>query len=223
MRSVARFVPGIRSVFGQIEPYTEWWCEQNHQAVSSQGRRWVVIGDSMSLGIGASAPHESYVGHLLGELNQREPLGEPWHVINLAMSGAKVADAIERQVPQLRELTEHDHRIDVVTVFIGSNDVIWGLAGTAFREQLRTLIAALPKNTVVIEVYGMSRRAQSCNRLLRRLAEEHGMISVNPWSGDRPEGAKLQGSDRFHPNEHGYRLMSPPILDAIAAASSLVR
>lgn len=221
LRSAARVIPGLRNVFGQIEPYTQWWCEQNQEALTQVGKRWIVIGDSMSLGIGAHEPQGSYVGHLLGELNKAAEPQKPWHVINLAMSGAKVSDAVERQIPQLHSLAEHAHSIDVVTVFIGSNDVLWSLAGSAFREQIRLLIAGLPQNSVVCEVWGTSRRAQSCNRLLRRLSEEHGIISVNPWNQERPKGAVLQGSDRFHPNEHGYRLISRPILDAITTASSL--
>lgn len=218
IRSLAKVAPGVRNVCDQIIPYTTWWSEQNQRALRSEGKRWVAIGDSLCLGIGATAAENSLVGSTLARLNA-EPSSKPWNVINLAMSGAKTIDALERQLPLLESLIEHGP-VDVVTVAIGNNDVLWTTAGEKFQSALGSLLARLPPQTIVLEVTGASVRARSTNKLIRKLAAANGLVSISPWHQPGPSMPERQSTDRFHPNDLGYELMSIPLANTISAMVS---
>lgn len=198
VRALGLVSPGVRRVSAQIEPYTAWWDRQNQQAVEATGPLWVVIGDSTSIGIGASAAHRGYVGLIADQLRLHDP---SWRVINLAMSGARIADGLERQLPILADLP----RPTVVSVCLGSNDVFWERSDD-LDEQLRALVAGVPSGTRVAAVAGMSERARRANRVLRRAALDRGHEPLNPWNESGP-GHRL-ADDRFHPNDLGYRYMA---------------
>ncbi|MCP3854347.1 MAG: hypothetical protein GY745_07290 [Actinomycetia bacterium] len=47
---------GVRTVVATIEPFAQHWRDANMAALASDGPLWVVVGDSSSVGIGASHP-----------------------------------------------------------------------------------------------------------------------------------------------------------------------
>jgi lysophospholipase L1-like esterase len=201
VRLAGRVAPGIRAVIDQIDPYTLWWDERNQAEARGEGPLLVAIGDSTALGIGASAPERSYIGvlhHRLQEHQQRR-----WRVVNLALSGARVQDALRRQIPVLDRV-----EADLVLCCVGTNDLVWGSDTTRLRDRLRAMAAALPDGAVVGSLAGASTRAQLANRALRNAARERGLALVDPWGEPGPSGRNRLASDRFHPNDLGYRLMA---------------
>lgn len=64
LTALGRVSPGVRSVQQQVGPYADWWERANRNAVDGDRPLWVAIGDSMTLGIGASAPDRGMVGQL---------------------------------------------------------------------------------------------------------------------------------------------------------------
>src|SRR5689334_6506346 len=56
--------PGVRAVQEQVLPYAVWWESHNRVAAGGDGPLWVALGDSMTQGIGASAPDRGWVGQL---------------------------------------------------------------------------------------------------------------------------------------------------------------
>ena len=192
----------------QIEPYTEWWSDQNQRAVDDQGPLLVSIGDSTAIGIGASHPERSYVGRLRNRLSEHRD--ESWRVLNLARSGARLNDGIDRQLPILDRLRAEGLEPSLVVACIGTNDLVWGRETAALRAGLRTLVHALPEEAVVATLAGGSARAQLANRTLRTAADERGVPIVVPWGEPGPSGRDRLASDRFHPNDIGYELMSRP-------------
>jgi lysophospholipase L1-like esterase len=225
MRLLSVVHPGIRAITAQIGPYTAWWDEQNRQAATASGPLLVAVGDSTAIGIGASAPQRGYVGLLQQRLNQpgtghqpataNQPAttnqeAAPWRVVNLALSGARVDDALERQLPALAGLEP-----DLVVCCIGTNDVVWGRETGRLREQLRNLVGRLPDRTLIGALAGGSARARLANRALRGAAGERGMTLVNPWAEPTPPGLQRLASDRFHPSDVGYELMAIPFYRAL--------
>ncbi len=192
----------------QIEPYTKWWDEQNQQAAAAAGPLLVGLGDSTAIGIGATDPQRSYVGLVHRRLRAHQ--GEPWRMINLALSGARVSDALDRQLPILAGL-----RADIVVCCIGTNDLVWGKETTALRAQLRQLVLCLPGDTVIGTLAGGSARALMANRALRNAAKEQGLTTLDPWSEATPTGHERLARDRFHPNDLGYELMAVPFYRAL--------
>jgi lysophospholipase L1-like esterase len=190
-------------VIDQIDPYTAWWDQRNQANATADGPLLAVIGDSTALGIGADGPDRSYASLVHRCLEQRHH--RPWRIINLALSGARVADALDRQLPVVERLDA-----DVVLCCVGTNDLVWGSDTTRLREQLRTLVASVPDRTVLGSLAGVSIRAQLANRALRNAAAERGVPLVDPWGEPGPSARARLASDRFHPNDLGYRLMARP-------------
>ena len=48
-------LPGVADVCSQVDPYASAWRAHNVDTLPRPGRRWVVLGDSMSQSIGATA------------------------------------------------------------------------------------------------------------------------------------------------------------------------
>lgn len=88
-RLVRRLLPGVGLVESEIKPYAAAWSERNLEALASGDPLWVVLGDSMSLGIGASSIDQGWVPRA--------------------------------QLPALAGLSAVP---DLITVLIGSNDII---------------------------------------------------------------------------------------------------
>lgn len=209
MRSLGIVVPGIRRVTAQIKPYTRFWSEQNQTALAGQGPLLAVIGDSTAVGIGASSPEAGYIGHLRDALTTRD--GQPWRVINMAQSGARVADGVERQLPVIQQLAGRDQPQDLTICVIGTNDVVWSSDTTALRERLRSLVDGLPEKSVVGMIAGGSSRAQVANRALRNAATNRGLPVIDPWREPGPPPQQRLAEDRFHPNDLGHVLMARPL------------
>jgi len=55
VRAMSAVLPAAADVCSQVEPSAKAWCAHNVDTLLRPGRRWVVLGDSMSQSIGASA------------------------------------------------------------------------------------------------------------------------------------------------------------------------
>lgn len=214
-------VPGavlvvVRAVGTQqsVERARVYWSEPQGDP---DGLLYVALGDSAAQGVGASSPDKGYVGLLAERL--RASTGRPVLVVNLSVSGARVADVVDEQLPQLAGLEP-----DLVTVAIGGNDVR-RYETDRFTADVDRLVAGLPPGTYVADVpYFMHGRwetdsAQAAGTV-RRAAAEAGMVVVPLNDRLRAEG--LQGmltqtsGDLFHPNDQGYGVWADAFWTEIA-------
>ncbi len=201
---------GVRTVVATIEPFTQYWREANQIALAADGPLWIVVGDSSSVGIGASHPTKGYVGVAIERLTAET--GEPWRVINLGESGARVGDAMERQIPLLHQIIERAGPPALVTASIGTNDVMFRVSLKGPLRQVARLGEALPPGSVVTSIAGSPRsvRVRSTNEALRATAAQHGHRYVDVWGW--PGGRHLLAADRFHLNDAGYVAMADALL-----------
>lgn len=196
---VAKLVlPGVRRVQEQVVPFAEAWRAANLAALAAEGPLWVAIGDSMTMGIGARSIAGSWVGQLGDQLAAD---GERYRVVNLAVSGARVRDVIDTQLPALRSIGVEPA---LVTVLIGSNDMM----KPAWREGLPAdyaeLLSLLPETAVVGTLPGRHPSALAVDQLIDDAAAA-GRVGVAEMR--RRELASWRGrlaEDHFHPNEAGY-------------------
>ncbi len=210
LKGIGVVFPGARQTTGQIHPYTEWWSVQNQAALKADGPLLISIGDSICIGIGASHPSKSLVGQVADALSKRD--GRRWRIINLAIAGARVDDALDRQVPIAAELAPADQLI----CCIGSNDIVWTPAVHSLRAGLKSVSDSLPPHTVFGPVAGASRRARLANRALRQRAKQNGQLFASIWDVDHPSRLRERlATDRFHPNDLGYSLMAKVMVDAL--------
>ncbi|MGR0221190.1 SGNH/GDSL hydrolase family protein [Agromyces sp. ZXT2-6] len=215
-----RFMAGITRnslILNETLPvHSKWW--RDHAKVRGE-LLYVAMGDSAAQGIGASRPDHSYVG-ILARL-MRDTTGRTVRVVNLSVSGATTALAVQDQLPKLAK-----YRPDVMTVSIGANDIAkWDPA--AFERNVRTILEAVPPHALVADLPFFyfphnERRVAVANDILRRLVAERGLTLVRLHRETRLRGFRRIfthfANDWFHPNDHGYQVWADAFRPAVLAA-----
>jgi acyl-CoA thioesterase I len=204
-----RWADGVTAMRADCVAFADHWEAHNEQVLraTDPGPLWVVLGDSTAQGLGAPTPEYGYVGQVLGALRRRT--GLRWRVLNLSASGSLIRDVLDHQLPRLPASA------DLVTCGIGVNDILYTGPGKLFAD-LRTLLASVPDDTVVLDLpvptgyAGLLGRAGRpyvvrINRTLHEAAAVRGLpvaeVSAHflpPWTGKF-------ASDGFHPSQDGYR------------------
>ncbi|MEJ7648728.1 MAG: SGNH/GDSL hydrolase family protein [Nakamurella sp.] len=198
MTAASLLLPGVRAVRRQVQPFADWWQESNARAldaVADGAKLWVALGDSMTLGSGASAPLGGFVGQILA----RHP---GWVCVNLAIYGGRIADLRERALPALAALPTPD----IVTLLIGSNDLMKPALRTAAADGLTHLLREVPEGTVVGNQPGTYGAAQALNAAIDA-AVASGRVRLADLRDPRARawGRSTLAADHFHPNDAGYR------------------
>lgn len=209
MRMLSTVLPGVARVRSQTEPYAAAWRAANAVALAQEGLAspslWVALGDSMTQGIGASSPDRGWVGQLADHL---AAAGRPHRVVNLSVTGARVQDAIDQQLPALRDLMDAGLTPDLVTVVIGSNDVVSPRLRTGLTERFTELLDGLPEGAVVANLPNPHREARRVEAVLRR-REHDGRLVVADMRAHGPRSWRGRlAADKFHPNDAGYAAMA---------------
>ncbi|MFE5671055.1 SGNH/GDSL hydrolase family protein [Agromyces sp. NPDC056523] len=196
--------------------HSKWW--RDHAKVRGE-LLYVALGDSAAQGIGASRPDRSYVG-VLARL-MRDTTARTIRVVNLSVSGATVALAVQDQLPKLAK-----YRPDVMTVAIGSNDIAkWD--PVAFERDLSRILDAVPPHTLVADLPFFyfpqnERKVAVANDIVRRLVAERGLTLVRLHRETRLRGFRRMfthfANDWFHPNDHGYRVWADAFRPALLAS-----
>ena len=229
-----RWADGVTAMREDCAAFARHWQAHNDQVLDSLGSRggsggsvfrppgpaeplWVVLGDSTAQGLGAHSPDGGYVGQVLAEL--RRQTGLPWRVLNLSISGSLTRDVLGAQLPLMPP------HADLVTCGIGINNILYTNPVKLFAG-LRTLIAALPDQTVLLDLplpagcWGFLGRASvpyvtRINRTIHQAAAARGLpvadVSAHflpPWSGKF-------ASDCFHPSQDGYRDWARALLGTV--------
>ncbi len=207
LRVLGWFLPGVRSVQRHVSPYAEEWVAHNRTALAIPGRRWYVLGDSMSQSVGATRWDRGWVHQLHGRLVSS---GRELAVVNLSATGAVLADVLDQQVPLLHSLLEADplRECAVVTVLVGSNDIFNKAHRPHLPGRFEDLLDRLPTGTVVSTLPQPRAAAQRSNTHIWA-AEEAGRVRVVDMvtAGPRTWIGKV-AADRFHPNDKGYAALA---------------
>lgn len=195
----------IRSVSG----YRDFWAEGASKPIDSSKVLYVALGDSAAQGIGASSPLKGYVGLVADELATKT--GKQVQVINLSVTGAKVQDLIDVQLPKFRKLPINNET--VVTVEIGANDMRTFNA-QQFAKEMESLISQLPSNAVVSDLpyFGGGRvrhlevNAIEASKTIKDLASKY-QLKVAPLHEvtKKRDNWLVNGADLFHPSNRGYK------------------
>lgn len=212
-------VPGVRAVQEQVLPYAVWWESHNRVALAGRGPLWVALGDSMTQGIGASAPDRGWAGQLSQRLGQR---GWDHRLVNLGVTGARVGDVLDRQLPALERLEALDPEAGegpaLVTVVIGSNDVVVRRHRRGLAARFEQLLDRLPEGALVANLPNPHREARAVDALLRERAEAGRLVLVDMRrEGPRSWRGRL-ASDWFHPNDRGYADLADVVERAVDRA-----
>ena len=187
-----------------IPVHSLYWREQ---AAREGELLYVAVGDSAAQGIGASRPAHGYVGFVARHLRQSS--GRTVRVVNLGISGARLREAIEKELPRLASLEP-----DVLTVSIGANDMA-EFDAERFEAEIAVVLDALPSHAIVADLPSFyflpaEKKVLEANRLLRHAAEARGLTVVPLHRVTRRQGlwgvSTQFAGDLFHPNDRGYRV-----------------
>ena len=203
-----------------VEQARVYWSEPRGQA---GGLVYVALGDSAAQGVGATRPERGYVGLLAEQV--RKATGQPVQVVNLSVSGAKVADVVAEQLPQLDGFAP-----DLVTVAIGGNDVR-GYDRERFAADVDRLVAGLPVGTFVADVpYFMHGRWETDSAeaagIVREAARAAGLVVVPLNDELRGEGLQAMltqtSADLFHPDDDGHAVWARAFWQAVRTSGTPV-
>ncbi len=215
LRTLSALLPGVRRVQDQVAPWARAWEAHNRRVLAQDGPLWVALGDSMTQGIGASAPERGWAGQLSERL-----AGAGWQhrLVNLSVSGARVEDVLDRQLPALDAALAASGAADaaLVTVVIGSNDIVAarhrdGLV-ERFAQMLDRLPPALGRRQPARTPGG--RRALVDALLRERAADGRLVLADMREEGPRSWRGRL-AADLFHPNDLGYADMATVVERAL--------
>ncbi|MGI8666691.1 MAG: SGNH/GDSL hydrolase family protein, partial [Jatrophihabitans sp.] len=207
-----RLLPGVRQVQEQIVPYAMAWQRANQQAMAEVGPLWVVLGDSLSQGVGASAHDRGWVGQLAERLRAQNRISR---VLNLSVSGARVADVLERQLPALSALPQPP---ELVTLLIGSNDLFRRRHRLELPASFELLLQQLPPGTVVANLPNPNETAAMLNRSLMRAVAQRGLVLADMRQPRTTSWRGKLAADHFHPSDLGYAGIAEVFADAITTS-----
>lgn len=198
----------------------------------SRDPTFVALGDSTGVGIGAS-DGRGYVDRVAARLHAAHPAAR---VVNLCESGATSATARARQLPRVAQA-----RPDVVTVFIGGNDLWRGVEPIAFGVNLEAIANALrPTGAAVLlgtvanlahapaarlaEQFAGIARTQIERRVGLFNVEVARVAAINGFGVIDLAGVGLADSphyfcaDGFHPSSSGYAAWAELLWPALEGA-----
>jgi acyl-CoA thioesterase-1 len=194
----------ILELRSHLESYAEYWKERIKERGSFV---YVALGDSTAQALGASNPALGYVSLIAQAISTTKQ--RKVRIINLSQSGARVADVLATQLPQLKRYK----KIDLVTVGIGSNNIRrWDQV--VFYSEISQLAGALPKTKSVIATvpyFGGRVRANKqvslAGDIIKQAASANKLAVSDLYSVTRAQRSLRNYTfDFFHPNNRGYRL-----------------
>jgi lysophospholipase L1-like esterase len=230
VRALSIVSPGVRHVATHIGGHARAWAARNAEALRSPAfldgaPLWVALGDSTAQGIGADSIDDGYVGRVGSELAAG---GHPFVLVNLSVSGARVADVVGKQLEACRALSRPPA---LVTCSVGSNDLVRTANGARVARDVRGLVDALgsyPTAVVATVPHGApSVAGRLVNRAIRERAGQRGVrvADVQARWPDRARGSwrSQLAPDRFHPSALGYEAWADAFLAALPSSSTRLR
>jgi lysophospholipase L1-like esterase len=184
-----------------LTSYATYW----KQLPSTGTITYVALGDSTAQGIGASKPEYGYVGLIAKRIEDKT--GQKVRVVNLSVSGAKIEDVINQQLPILK-----NYKPDLITIDIGGNDVAQKYNSADFEQRFNRLASLLPAGTYVgnMPYFGgrikHNPQAIDANRHIAVAAKSNGLRLVDLQKITKERNAPYNyASDLFHPSNRGYK------------------
>lgn len=183
-------------------------------------KRYLVMGDSTAVGTGASRLETTFPYQCAEQIASG---GFCVHVVNIARTGARVADVLRDQAPQIAK-----QKPDFITISAGANDATHFTSADEYASAWRPLLAALtasrarvliantPDMTVVPALPPgiaqlVGRRAAEQNRCLGTLTRGAAVTTVDLFHDGKLDprvDPHYYAADLFHPADHGYAVWS---------------
>jgi lysophospholipase L1-like esterase len=196
--------------------------------------RYVAIGASDSVGVGASDPKAKSWPALLAS---RMPAGTTY--VNLGVSGSTVSQALAEQLPQA---TRDDP--DVATIWLAFNDLARAVPPASYRADLdrlldgllqtraRVFVANLPDLRGVPATSGVDRTllaaaVDAYNAQIAAAVHDAGsrvtLVDLFAGSADVISRELVVSADGLHPNDLGYQRIAERFADTMRTSGIPIR
>ena len=183
-------------------------------AVAQAPIKMVVLGDSLSAGLGLTGP-QAYPAKLQKALQEK---GIAVEMTNGGVSGDTSSGGLDRLDWSIPEGTQ------AVIVELGANDALRGLDPKLTRKALEQIVTKLKARNIAVLLAGMlappnngPEYAKSFNAIYPDLAKQFG-VALYPFFLDGVAGNdKLNQADGIHPTAQGVDIMVTKSLPAVEA------
>jgi len=168
----------------------------------------VVIGTSLTAGLGLPDPELGYAGQLQAKMDAE---GLPFRVVNAGVSGDTSRGGLERIDWVLMAQPR------VLVIELGGNDALRGIEPTSMEENLQAIIdrARLQRDDVEIVLVGMqappnlgSTYGARFSVVFPRVAERNGARLVPFLLEDVGGIPELNQPDGIHPTVEGHQILA---------------
>ncbi len=168
-----------------------------------KGTKVLVLGDSLSEGVGASQTDKAYIGLLESRLGVT--------IINRGRSGDTTGMALARYDSDVAP-----EKPDILIVLLGGNDYLRRLPQEETFRNLRAIIERAHKDGAVVLLLGVRGGLlnDKFDNDFRDLAEEMHVLFV-PNVLDGIIGHAELMADQIHPNDRGYALVADKVEPAL--------
>jgi lysophospholipase L1-like esterase len=192
---------------------------------------YVAIGASDTVGVGAANPaRDGWVP----QLHRRLPAGS--RLVNLGVSGARLSQALQEQLPRAIEA-----RPDLVTIWNVVNDLNANVDMAAYERDFDRLLRELTSRTGARVLVGnvpdlakvpayaslgippdeLRKEAALWNRLIARVAEKYPgrvyVVDLYARSGEIELDQTMVAGDDFHPSSKGYARLADVFWESMVA------
>ena len=192
-----------------------------------QQTTYVAIGASDTFGIGTEDPYDDNwptdLAYLLGASHI--------HLINLGIPGITVHDVLNLELP-----VALDSHPDLVTIWLGVNDIVDKVPANSYANDLNTLLARLRANSphariaianmpdlALLPAFAqadqqvLTRQIQAYNTIIASAAQQHQAILIDLTTQNYNLQAHPEyiSSDGLHPNDIGYQQLAKLFYQAL--------
>lgn len=179
---------------------------------SASLRRLVILGDSITAGLGLPAD-QAYPSLLQARLDAQ---GQGWQVVNAGVSGDTSAGGLRRLEWAMAEGAA------IVVVALGGNDALRGLPVDDLRSNLDTIVTRAQAAGAQVVLAGMQappntgpEYATAFRAVYPGIAKARGVVLL-PFLLDGVAGVEtLNQADGIHPNQEGARRVADLVWQAV--------
>lgn len=225
-RAYAHIYSNLNSLSAPIEK--NYMTKQTFSA-KSKTLNYVALGDSLTSGVGASSVDFSLPALLAEKISTGRAV--PIKVINLAVPGATSFDLLAQQVANIGQ-----YNPDIITVFIGTNDVHNFVPLDKFKDNLTSAINSIKQATkaqiylinipyigekeAILPPYDLffDMKIKEYNGVIANAAKNSNVRLIDLYSSSKQlqnASDDMYSSDHFHPSDKGYQLWANLIYDGL--------
>ena len=181
---------------------------------SSSRPKIVVLGDSLTAGLGLVAETQSFPALLQEKLKAG---GYEWDVANAGVSGDTSAAGLQRLDWALEQ-----GNVRILVLELGANDGLRGLPVSEMKKNLAAIIERAQQKRIAVLLTGMEAPPNygpeyvvSFRQVYRDLAKEYN-VTLLPFLLDRVAGVPaLNQADGIHPNVQGAAIVANNVWTAL--------